>query len=137
MQLKAGLHHQSGSVCGLCVGKLDQAAPELRRWFKEMKAIFPTLHVSCAYRGKEEQNKAFASGKSKLKFPESRHNAVDRDGRPAARALDVFSLTEEGIASFAAPFYEAIWKECKKRQDCVVWGGNWKSLGDANHFELI
>jgi len=137
MKLSAGLHHEKGPECPLCNGKLSQAAPYLRTWFKEIKKRFPSVHISCSYRGVEEQNKAYDEGKSKVRFPNSRHNAVDRDNRPASRALDLFCLSEDGTASFPAPFYAAIWKECKSRQDSIVWGGNWKSIGDANHFEMV
>ncbi len=32
------------------------------------------VSVLCGYRGEEDQNKAFQEGKSKLKFPMSKHN---------------------------------------------------------------
>ncbi len=32
------------------------------------------VSVLCGYRGKEDQDKAYAEGKSKLKFPLSKHN---------------------------------------------------------------
>lgn len=35
--------------------------------------LYP-VQVICGYRGKEEQNKAFAEKKTKLEFPKSKHN---------------------------------------------------------------
>ncbi len=32
--------------------------------------------IICGYRGEEEQNAAFAAGRSKLKFPKSKHNSL-------------------------------------------------------------
>ncbi len=34
------------------------------------------ISVLCGYRGKEDQDKAYAEGKSKLKFPLSKHNVT-------------------------------------------------------------
>jgi len=34
------------------------------------------IMVLCGHRGEQDQNKAFAEGKSKLKFPKSKHNVT-------------------------------------------------------------
>ena len=40
--------------------------------------------IVCGYRGKEEQDKAYKEGKSKLKYPQSKHNRVPSTAVDAA-----------------------------------------------------
>lgn len=61
--------------------KLATAHPDLIALANEVDAIYP-IQVICGYRSKEDQEKAFSEGKSKLKAGESKHNM-----RPA-RAID-------------------------------------------------
>lgn len=129
------LHHTRDVKCPMCEDKLKTADPKIKDWFYDMKTKFPQLHISCSWRGKDEQDRAFKEGKSKLKFPESPHNKSDATGKPASQALDVFTLSEEGQAQFLQKFYLKLWQETKKDY-AMIWGGNFKSLGDANHFQL-
>lgn len=55
--------------------KLNQLDGSLRKVIVEVSKIIP-LKVICTHRGVEEQNKAFAEGKSKVKFPNSKHNKM-------------------------------------------------------------
>ena len=131
-----GLHHTNAELfCPLCEEKLKQAHAELHRWFYDMKEKFPQLHISCSYRGEKEQNQAVSQGKSKAKYPASAHNKTNEKGEPEARALDVFEL-KDGKACFDSDFYVKLWKN-SKQDFCMIWGGNFKSLGDANHFQLV
>lgn len=83
------------------------------------------------HRGKERQNKAYEEGKSKVKFPNSKHN------KEPSMAVDV------------AP-YPIDWGD-KKRFDQMghfvlgvaaglgiqlEWGGNFKSFYDGPHFQI-
>lgn len=61
---------------------LSQCDPDLQRLVKEVLKVMD-ISVIVAYRGKEDQDKAFAEGKSKLKFPNSKHN------RMPSKAVDV------------------------------------------------
>lgn len=47
--------------------------PDIQAVLNELIKIFDHV-VLCGQRGEEEQNKAYAEGKSKLKFPQSKHN---------------------------------------------------------------
>ncbi|HLD91655.1 MAG TPA: M15 family peptidase [Patescibacteria group bacterium] len=63
------------------------------------------VSLLCGYRGEEDQNKAFESGNSKLKYPQSKHNkkpseAVDAapypiDWSDIKRFEDMCNLVEE------------------------------------------
>jgi peptidoglycan L-alanyl-D-glutamate endopeptidase CwlK len=95
--------------------------------------------VLCGHRGKEDQNKAYDEGRSKVKYPKGRHNA------DPSRAVDVTP-------------YPVDWKD-RERQTLFAgfvlgianqigiklrWGGDWdqdwevkdNSFDDFPHFEL-
>jgi len=77
--------------------KLEEAHPDLQRLFNEViKHVDCT--VICGHRGEKEQNQAFVEGKSKLKYPQGKHNKIP------AMAVDV------------APYYpdtKIRWKDAK------------------------
>lgn len=106
-----------------CHPKLIGILEEAIKWYD--------FSVLVGHRGAEEQNDAFDSGRSKLKWPDSRHNKVP------SRAVDI------------AP-YPIDWKNEKEfhylaglvmgiaisRGVRLRWGGRWTSLNDLPHFEL-
>lgn len=55
------------------LSKLKECHPDLIKLIMAVDALYP-VQVICGHRGKEDQDKAFAEKKSKLKFPESKHN---------------------------------------------------------------
>ena len=96
--------------------------------------------VICGHRGKEEQDKAFASGNSKLKWPDGKHNKMpslamdllpypidwnDRDRFILLAGIIIGVAHELGVP--------------------IRWGGDWnsnyvikdESFQDLGHFELI
>lgn len=132
-----GLKHTNKEpFCPSCEEKLKQADVKLREWFDDMREHFPTMHISCSYRGEKEQNEAVAQGKSKAVYPKSAHNKINEKGEPQAKALDIFELTAENTAKFDLEFYLKLWRASKFKYP-LIWGGNFKSLGDSNHFELV
>lgn len=114
----------------------------LQDLFNEVIKYFD-CSVLCGYRNEELQNDAYYSGRSKAKFPKSKHNSLP------SRAIDV------------APYYagEGIPWEDKDRFILFAgfvlgmaaqmgiklrWGGNWSSdnridsiFFDGPHFELL
>ena len=52
---------------------LNSADPQLQSLFDDIVLTYD-CKVTCGYRGKEEQTKAFAERRSKVKFPNSKHN---------------------------------------------------------------
>lgn len=125
-----------GSECPLCNEKLQTAHSDLRNWFRWVKGSFYDVHVSWAYRGKEDQEKAFTEGKSKLHFPHSPHN-FEVNKKPCSLALDLFQLTPKGVAKFDPVFYYKVYQMSQGSTAVIRWGGTWKSLGDRDHFELM
>lgn len=47
------------------------------------------IAVLCGPRGKEEQNEAYRTGKSKVKYPNSKHNTGEEAGRELSDAVDI------------------------------------------------
>ncbi len=101
------LHHTASPICPLCDEKLKTADARIAKWFRQIKSEFPDLHISCAYRGKKEQEEAVAGGKSRAHFPMSKHNHTTETGVPCSLALDVFQLKDHA-AWFDKAYFKSI-----------------------------
>lgn len=92
------------------------------------------------HRGMEEQNTAYTEGKSRNRWPTSKHNASP------ANAFDIVPYPEGYEASYER-FYEMatyILAAASRRGIGIRWGGHWKNYtgqGDNDrdwaHFERI
>jgi hypothetical protein len=127
--------HTEGKVCPSCDEKLKTAHPDIAAWFRDVKRRHQNVHVSWAWRGADAQNKAYFEGKSNCPFPKSPHNHTE-GGKPCSLALDLFLITEEGEAVFPAAFYKRLNAENEAAKIRMIWGGHFKSLGDAGHFQI-
>jgi len=123
---------------------LYESHPDLQRLFSEVIKYYDCSVIE-GYRGKVEQDNAFYSGKSKLKFPNSKHN------RRPSEAVDVVPWFKEEphirwndkmkFYEFAG-FVQGIAKILGIK---IRWGGNWdmddelsdQSFFDLPHFELL
>lgn len=128
-------HHTSDTPCALCEQKLSQAHPDLTKWFHDLKSRHPDVHISWSYRDEASQNKAVSEGASKLPFPLSAHNHTVQ-GEPLSLALDIFQIDEKGRAKFDPVFCAKVNDESTQLGYALKWGGQWKSLGDNDHFQL-
>lgn len=96
--------------------------------------------ILCGYRGEAEQNEAFSAGRSKVRFPESKHNqkpslAVDAWPYPVD-----WSDRERGVnfAGFVLGIAEGLGYR-------IRWGGDWDMDGEVKdnafddlvHFEVV
>jgi len=63
-------------------GNLGEAHQDLQKLFKKVVETYDCAVIE-GYRGQEEQDSAYHSGKSKLKYPKSKHN------RQPSLAVDV------------------------------------------------
>lgn len=110
--------------------------PELERLLVAVdREVGHNLFVYCGHRGEAEQNEAFASGKSKLQFPFSKHNsdpscAVDMVLRLRRDDNDMWG---EGRAKKLGEKVKAI---AEKIGVLIRWGGDFKSFKDYVHYEL-
>lgn len=123
--------------------KISQLEPQLQAILHDLIKVMDVTIV-WAYRGELEQNIAYDAGKSKLKFPESKHN------RMPARAVDV--------APYSAELRGPDWKDTQRfyYMDGIIRGiaqargikirGGWdwdndgeirdQDFNDLAHFEL-
>lgn len=88
--------------------------------------------ILCGYRGEHEQNIAKTNGKSKCSWPNSMHNkfpslAVDAGPSP---------VHYDDKQSFVA-FSSIVLETAKELGVEIHWGGDFKDLGDLDHFELV
>lgn len=123
---------------------LEESHKDLQLVFNEVIKHFDNS-IICGHRGQEAQDKAFNEGKSKVKWPDSKHNQVpsmavdavpypiDWNDRDRMRYFAGFVV---GIASM---MYDASIISHKVR-----WGGDWdkdtqvndQRFNDLPHFEL-
>ncbi len=110
--------------------ELATAHPDLQKLFNEVIKHFD-CSVICGHRGREDQDKAFAEGKSKLKWPNSKHN------KTPSLAVDVvpFPIDWENENEFhkLAGVVDAVALQMNIK---VKWGGSWKKFKDLPHWEL-
>lgn len=117
----------------LSQARLASCHPKLQELFYEVVKNYDCT-VICGHRGKEEQNKAVADGKSKTPWPMSKHNSVP------SNAIDVAPSPldwndKEGFYHFAG-FVRATALNLGIK---VRWGGDWDgnfNLKDQNFFDL-
>ena len=109
----------------------EQLHPDLIRICDELEKIID-FKITCAHRTEEEQNKAFKDGFSKLQYPKSKHNTLPS----MAMDLAPLPINYNNIARFhyLAGMVMAIAHNLDIK---IQWGGNWKSIVDLPHFELI
>lgn len=114
--------------------KLLEVHPDLQRVVHAV-AQRVNLLVVCGHRGKNDQNSAFLTGKSKLTWPHSKHNKMP------SHAIDLAPLDENGKLSWdRLDLFDELGKimleEAEKLGIEIAWGGHWKSFVDRPHFEL-
>ena len=116
-----------------------KAHPDLQKLFKKVVETYDCAVIE-GYRGQEEQDSAYHSGKSKLKYPKSKHNT-----QPSL-AVDVvpYPVDWEDTKQFYhfAGFVQGIAEEMGIS---LRWGGDWnsnrlfedQSFHDLPHYELM
>ena len=121
---------------------LETCDERLQKVFNEVVKTYDCT-VVCGYRGEEDQNKAFNEGRSKVKYPNGRHNS------DPSTAVDVYpypvSFNNLDRMVHFAGFVSGV---AKSMGIDLIWGRDWDSdwfLKDRNkttfkdfpHFEVI
>lgn len=138
------MRHTDDKVCPLCQEKLKTAHPLLERWFNTtIKPEFVNAHISWAYRGKDDQNKAYKEGVSQVKWPNSKHNKTTSEGALCSEAIDLFEQVN-GRSKFDSLFYAHVNGHIDKCgwENFIKWGLTRNIKGhvlhyDKCHFEVI
>ena len=128
-----------GSTSRQRLSQCDWALQSLMERVVEIRDI----SVVCGRRGKEEQNRMFDAGNSKLRWPDGNHNAVE----PAAlvRAVDIVPWPEQYVDPMTMIHVAGIVLGVAAEMNIPIrWGGDWNGNEDLNdqdfkdlwHFEL-
>jgi peptidoglycan L-alanyl-D-glutamate endopeptidase CwlK len=119
--------------------KEQELHTDLQRVVTEVKKLFP-CKVIVGHRNKEDQDKAFNEKKSKLQWPNSKHNTIP------SKAMDIVPLPVDwnDLKRFYyfAGYVMAVAKSLNIK---LRWGGDWNSdteikdnsFNDLPHFELV
>lgn len=115
---------------------LEQCHPLLQLLMYEAIKV-TDFSVICGFRGEREQNEAYDSGASKLKWPKSKHNQTP------SLAVDIvpypIDWNDEARFKELAATVKACWNKIPPEQRAgwiLTWGGDWKRFRDMPHFEI-
>lgn len=118
--------------------KLETCHPDLQKLFKEVVKSFDCT-VLCGYRGKEEQDKAYRDGNSKVQYPNGKHN------RRPSNAVDVAPYPIDWNDKFRFYYFAGFVMGIAKQLGLSIrYGGDWdrdtdlkdNKFDDLVHFEL-
>jgi len=124
--------------------RLLTCAPELQKLFSVVVERFDCTIVQ-GRRSKEEQNKYFKEGKSKVVWPNSKHNVINPTD--LSRAVDAAPFIDGNISwETKQSYYFAgyVMRVADELGINIRWGGSWDMDRDVNdqkfndvcHFEL-
>jgi len=118
---------------------LNSCHEDIQKVFREVvKHVDCT--VMCGHRNEADQNRAHHEGRSKLKFPQGKHNKLP------AKAADVapypIDWNDKRRFDFFAGFVQGVASQMGIK---IRWGGDWDSdhdmkdqtFNDLPHFELL
>lgn len=115
-------------LSAISLSRLGTCHPDLQELVREAIKDYD-FTVICGHRTEQDQNAAYAAGRSKVEWPNSRHNslpseAVDLapypiDWSDKARFRELADVVKKTAASLGVE---------------ITWGGDWG--WDLDHFEL-
>jgi hypothetical protein len=121
------MSHQNDGSCSHCQLIFDDYPgfdPGIRAWFIQFQKTNPNWHISCAGRGRDEQEKCFNEKTSRAHWGESAHNyncAID-----TFQLVDgVYVLDKQSYLDLLAP----------KLPKWIEWGYEWKSFPELPHLQ--
>ena len=121
--------------------RLATCHPDLIRLFSEIIKS-ADCSVLCGHRGKDDQERAFLMGNSKLRWPASRHNSEP------SRAIDVMPYPVDWQYTPALYYFAGyVMRTADELGIGLRWGGSWTSgpnrhkivnvlFKDLPHYEL-
>ena len=131
------------------IERLDGLDPLLRQVL-DRALSYQILDISIiqTVRSKEEQDEYFRTGKSKVKWPNGKHNVTEDS--PLAKAADVAPyIPGRGVSwnkLHCCVLAGIILAAAKEEEVAIRWGGNWdmdsepitdQDFQDLVHFELV
>ena len=116
--------------------QLATCHPDIRRVCEELiKTV--DFAVTCGHRNRQDQNRALAEGKSRLRWPLSAHNKLPSE----AVDLVPYPVDWQDIGRFkelACAFMAVanLLYELGIIHSRFVWGGTWETFKDYPHYEV-
>ena len=123
--------------------RISTTHPDLQKVLKEAIINGPDFTIIFGHRGEEDQEKAFREGKSRLRWPQSKHNQLPStavDIAPWTGGIDWQNINAfRRLASYIMGIADANGVRMR-------WGGDWdrdwseedeRSLRDFCHLELL
>jgi len=117
---------------------LSTAHPDLQKLFNEVIKTYDCT-ILCGYRNEEDQNKAYHEGRSKVMYPNGKHNKQPSEAIDAAPWFSekphIRWEDKEKFYHFAG-YVQAVADQLNIN---IRWGGNWDSddeLHDQTFFDL-
>ena len=97
----------------------------------------PQPFITCTHRSNDEQNELYALGRTKkgkivtnAKAGQSKHNSYP------SKAFDIAFIGLDKKLNWGATNFKNFAAIVKELNSNVVWGGDFKSITDAPHFEI-
>jgi len=121
------------------LSRLDTCEQDLQDVFEEVIKHFDCT-ILCGHRGEEEQNKAFVLRRTKVQFPNSKHNSIP------SKAVDAvpypINWNDRERMTYFAGFVKGV---AASKGIKIRWGGDWdqdtevmdNGFDDLPHFELV
>ena len=121
--------------------KLDTCDERLKKLAFKVVETFDCV-VVFGNRSEADQNKAFAEGKSKLKYPNSKHNSLPSKAIDLAPYINGEISWDDRQCYYFAGYVMRIADELGVK---IRWGGDWngnrnvkdQKFNDLVHFELL
>ena len=104
--------------------RLEQCHPDIQRLMHEV-IKYTDFTVLCGHRDRREQEEAVAQRRSKVHFPNSKHNSLP------SQAIDIapYPIDWNDFQKFEE-LYRVV-KKCAEFLDISIrWGGDWNGNGD-------
>ncbi len=114
----------------LSVQRLGTCHPDLQRLVFAV-AKLDNIAVLCGHRGEAEQVAAYHDGRSRLTWPQSKHNSLPSRAVDLAR-VPIDWRDTHGFCTLA----DVVKAQAAELGIKIVWGGDWKGLKDLDHFQL-
>jgi len=128
------------------IGNLNTCHPDLQVLFQTVIEEWDNS-ILCGHRGKVDQNYYFDQGKSKVKWPDGKHNKTPSEAVDAVPYPIDWNDRERFVTfgCYVLGVADALYKQGIMKHR-VRWGGDWdhstrelspQSFNDLPHFELI
>ena len=123
--------------------RLSQVHPDLQRLLNEVIKTYDCV-ILCGYRGKEEQEAALRDGKSRVHFPDSKHNHLPSLAVDVAPYPVDWSDTKDSMKRWY--HFVGYVKATAERMGIPIrcgadWDGDFdfkdQNFNDLPHFELV